>query len=131
MNFTSLRIITGDIKRLVGFFETITGLSAQWYTEDFAEIVTENGTLALGSVQTMSLFGDGLITPGVNKSLIIEFRVDNVDDVYERIKNFVSDLVQKPTTMPWGNRSILFRDPDGNLINFFTPVSPEAIKKFS
>lgn len=26
---------------------------------------------------------------------------------------------------------ILFRDPDGNLINFFTPVTPEATKKFS
>jgi hypothetical protein len=33
--------------------------------------------------------------------------------------------------MPWGNRSILFRDPDGNLINFFTPVTEEAIKKLS
>lgn len=29
-------------------------------------------------------------------------------------------------TMPWGNPSLLFRDPDGNLINFFTPVSAEA-----
>jgi predicted enzyme related to lactoylglutathione lyase len=54
-----------------------------------------------------------------------------VDDDYERIKDLTNDIVQKPTTMPWGNRSLLFRDPDGNLINFFTPVSPEAIKKFA
>ena len=27
-------------------------------------------------------------------------------------------------------RSLLFRDPDGNLVNFFTPVSAEAIRKF-
>jgi hypothetical protein len=33
--------------------------------------------------------------------------------------------------MPWGNRSILFRDPDGNLVNLFTPVTEEAIKRFS
>jgi len=25
---------------------------------------------------------------------------------------------------------LLFGDPDGNLVNFFTPVSAEAIKKF-
>jgi hypothetical protein len=37
--------------------------------------------------------------------------------------------VQEPTTMPWGNRSILFRDPDGNLVNLFTPVSPEALQR--
>jgi hypothetical protein len=33
--------------------------------------------------------------------------------------------------MPWGNRSLLFRDPDGNLVNFFTPVTPAAIDKFA
>ena len=38
-------------------------------------------------------------------------------------------VVQKPATMPWGNRSLLFRDPDGNLVNFFTPVSAEAINR--
>jgi hypothetical protein len=32
--------------------------------------------------------------------------------------------------MPWGNRSILFRDPDGNLINFFTPATETAIERF-
>ncbi|NOU86214.1 VOC family protein, partial [Paenibacillus sp. LMG 31460] len=33
--------------------------------------------------------------------------------------------------MPWGNRAVLFRDPDGNLVNLFTPVTEEAIKRFS
>jgi hypothetical protein len=40
-------------------------------------------------------------------------------------------LVQEPTTMPWGNRSLLFRDPDGNLVNFFTPITAEPIKNFA
>jgi hypothetical protein len=31
--------------------------------------------------------------------------------------------------MPWGNRSTLFRDPDGNLVNLFTPVSADAIAR--
>ena len=67
----------------------------------------------------------------MNKSAIIEFLVGNVDEEYEKIKDLTDDIVQELTTMPWGNRSLLFRDPDGNLINFFTPVSAEAIKKFS
>ena len=57
--------------------------------------------------------------------------MENVDAEYERMKEFVTESVQEPTTMPWGNRSLLFRDPDGNLINFFTPVTPEAIQKFA
>lgn len=52
------------------------------------------------------------------------------DDV-ARLAGFVEDVVQEPTTMPWGNRSLLFRDPDGNLVNFFTPVTPAAIAKFT
>ncbi len=131
MKVVSLRIITDDIKRLVHFFEKATALSAKWYTEDFAEIVTSSFTLAIGSTRTLSFFGEGIAQAASNKSVIIEFRVENVDDDYERIKELTLDIVQKPKTMPWGNRSLLFRDPDGNLINFFTPVSPEAIKKFA
>ena len=64
-------------------------------------------------------------------STIIEFRVEDVEEDYKRLADFLQNyIVQKPTTMPWGNKSLLFRDPDGNLINLFTPVTPEAIKKF-
>lgn len=37
----------------------------------------------------------------------------------------------EPAVMPWGNRSALLRDPDGNLVNLFTPVTPEAVEKFA
>ncbi|WP_158800175.1 VOC family protein [Pedobacter sp. L105] len=131
MNLASLRIITPEIKRLVQFFEKVTGISAQWYTDDFAEITTSNCNLAIGSTRTMSLFGKDLEHSGNNQSVIIEFLVENVDEQYGRIKGFLNEIIQEPTTMPWGNRSLLFRDPDGNLINFFTPVTAEAIKKFS
>ena len=131
MNLVSLRIITADIKSLVQFFEKATGVTAKWLTHDFAEIVTNSFTLAIGSTRKLAFFGEGVAQPATNKSIIIEFLVENVDDDYERIKDLTSEIVQKPTTMPWGNRSLLFRDPDGNLINFFTPVSPEAIKKFA
>ena len=131
MNLVSLRIITANIVTLVEFYEKATGVEAKWSTDDFAEIVTNSFTLAIGSTRTLAFFGEGVAQPATNKSVIIEFLVENVDDEYERIKDLSIDIVQKPTTMPWGNRSLLFRDIDGNLINFFTPVSPEAIKKFA
>ena len=131
MNLVSLRIITANIVTLVEFYEKATGVEAKWSTDDFAEIVTSSFTLAIGSTRTLAFFGEGVAQPATNKSVIIEFLVENVDAEYERIKDLTDDIVQKPTTMPWGNRSLLFRDTDGNLINFFTPVSPEAIKKFA
>jgi len=130
MDFVSTRVITDDIKRLVRFYEDVTGLSPSWYTEDFAELVTPSCILAIGSRRTMDLFGAGAARPADNHSAIIEFRVRDVDEEYRKLAKIISDLVQGPTTQPWGNRSLLFRDPDGNLINFFTPMSAEAIKKY-
>jgi uncharacterized glyoxalase superfamily protein PhnB len=54
-----------------------------------------------------------------------------VDAVHQNLADFIEDVVAEPATMPWGNRSLLFRDPDGNLVNFFTPVTPAAIAKFA
>jgi predicted enzyme related to lactoylglutathione lyase len=130
MNLVSVRLIASDVKRLVEFYEQATGLSARWATEEFAELVTPAGTLAIASARTVELFGAGVAVPADNHTVIIEFRVDDVDHEYERLKDVVGDFVQEPTTMPWGNRSILFRDPDGNLVNLFTPLSAEAIKRF-
>ncbi len=131
MKFLSVRIITADIKKLVKFYESALGVTAKWSTAEFAEIGTSVSTLAIGSTKTLALFGGDIAEPGSNKTAILEFQVGNVDDDYKRVKELTQNVVQEPTTMPWGNRSLLFRDPDGNLINFFTPVSPEAIKKFS
>lgn len=132
MKLTSLRIITPDIKQSVQFYETAIEITARWYTEDFAELSTDSITIAIGSTRTMQMFGGEQQVSSENHSTtIIEFLVPNVDKEYLRIKNLTARIIQEPTTMPWGNRSLLFSDPDGNLINFFTPVSPEAIQKFS
>jgi predicted enzyme related to lactoylglutathione lyase len=129
MTLVSLRVITDDVKRLVTFYENVTGVAPTWYTAEFAELATPACTLAIGSTSTMALFGAGAARPADNHTAIIEFRVHDVDGEYRKLKPILSDVVQEPTTMPWGNRSLLFRDPDGHLINFFTPVSPEALKK--
>ncbi|TZF94856.1 VOC family protein [Chryseobacterium panacisoli] len=131
MKLTSLRIITKDIKATVEFYEQIMGATARWYTEDFAELSADSITIAIGSIRTMQMFSEDLTEFAGTKSTIIEFMVKNVDEEYERIKSMASEIIQEPTTMPWGNRSLLFCDPDGNLINFFTPVSVEAVQKFS
>jgi predicted enzyme related to lactoylglutathione lyase len=131
VNFVSIRIITADIRRLARFYEQITGISVTMYTEDFGELTTPACTLAIGSTRTLQLFGGDVARPADNHTAIIEFRVSDVDAEYRKLVDVIGEsLVQEPTTMPWGNRSLLFRDPDGNLINFFTPVSAQAIKKF-
>lgn len=130
MKLVSIRVITADVKRLVSFYEMVTGADAIWGNELFAEIPTPAGTLAIGSDKTVPLFGVGSAEPAANRSAIIEFIVGDVDAEYARLQGQLDKVVTEPTTMPWGNRALLFRDPDGNLVNLFTPVSDHARAKF-
>lgn len=129
MNLASIRIITADVDRLVGFYETLTRVTARRPAPVFAEIVTASGTLAIGDVSTVPLFGENSARPADNHSVIVEFRVDDVDAEYNRLTGHLDEVVQVPTTMPWGNRSLLVRDPDGNLVNLFTPVTADALTR--
>ena len=131
MDFVSIRIITDDVARLVGFYERATGVSADWSTEDFAELRTAGATLAIASTRTVALFAPGSARPAENNTVIIEFLVDDVDGIHRNLAGFVDDFVNEPTTMPWGNRALLFRDPDGNLVNFFTPVTAAAVERLA
>lgn len=131
MKLVSIRLITDDIQRLVSFYRHVTGVEPRWATTDFAEIVTPAGTLAIGSTRTVALFAAGSARPADNHTAIIEFLVPDVDAEYRRLRATIEDFVNEPTTMPWRNRSLLFRDPDGNLINLFTPVAEQAVAKFA
>ena len=130
MQFASIRIITDDLDRMVAFYEQVTGVTAERPAPVFAELALPSATLAIGHTDTVPLFGVDSARPAANRSVIIEFRVDDVDADYDRLTSLVGEWVQAPTTMPWGNRSMLFRDPDGNLVNLFTPVTEAAVARF-
>lgn len=126
MNLSSVRLIVRDIQKLVAFYEAVTSVRARWLTEDFAEIPTPGCTLAVGSERTVKLFAEGAARPAANHTAIVEFLVEDVDAAFARLGGLLADVVQAPTTMPWGNRSLLFRDPEGTLVNLFAPVTEAA-----
>ncbi|MFC9688220.1 VOC family protein [Kribbella sp. NPDC056951] len=118
--FASVRIVTQDVDRLTAFYEQVTGLTASRPAPVFAEFRTTAGTLAISSSQlTDQLYGADVVRPAANHSAFLEFQVPDVDAEFARLHDL--EFVQPPTTMPWGNRSVLLRDPDGNLVNLFTP----------
>ncbi|MGW0555696.1 hypothetical protein ACWDZ6_16000 [Streptomyces sp. NPDC002926] len=47
--------------------------------------------------------------PAANRTVVTEFRVADVDAEYQRLTP--REFVQKPTMMPWGNRSLLSGTP--------------------
>ena len=121
MKLASARIVTNDVPRSARFYEEITRI-APVGSDDYVEIRTPGATLAISSQRSMDVFGAGATTPGANRALIIDFEVDDVDEERARLQGVIPECVLEPTTQPWGNRSMLFYDPDGNLINFFMRV---------
>ena len=130
MKLASTRLVARDIKAVVGFYETVTGQTAEWLAPVFAEIVTSGATLAIGSVETVALFAEGCAEAGANRTAILEFQVDDVDAEFARLETMVA-VVHEPKLMPWGNRTAQFRDPEGTLVALYTPVTEAAKQRFA
>lgn len=129
MRFASTRLIARDIKALVGFYEKVTARKAEWLAPVFAEIVTPAATLAFGAAETVALFKEGSAEPASNRTAIVEFQVEDVEAEFARLKDEV-EVVHEPKMMPWGNRAVQFRDPEGTLMLMYTPVTEAAKKRF-
>jgi uncharacterized glyoxalase superfamily protein PhnB len=94
-----------------------------WATPEFAELRWPGATLAIAGSSTVARLGDHLDPSAGNRSSLLEFQVEDVDAEVEHIQRAFPEAtwVLPPTTMPWGNRSALLRDPDGTLVNLFSP----------
>src|SRR5262245_12598974 len=124
LKLASARIVSNDVPRLAEFYRQLTGISPVG-NEDYVAFQTAGGTLALSSeraVKQHKALKARAAVAGSNRSVIIEFEVTDVDQQRARLSTFVREFALEPTDQPWGNRSMLFHDPDGNLINLFAPI---------
>jgi len=132
MNLKQTRLVTDDVQKLTSFYETLTGATAEVIANGYVEFQhSPCAGLAITSAAAASVYGDGVLASGVNRSLVLDFEVNDVDAHYARLKgggleDSVKEWVLEPTNQPWGNRVMLFRDPDGNLINMFTVIRAGA-----
>jgi len=120
MQFVSIRLVTSDIDRLVAFYGMLTGKEANRPAPDFAEFRFAGAVLAISSEQLIARFNAGAAVAASNRSAMIEFEVEDVDAALAGLGPETLDIAMVPTDMPWGNRSMLLRDPDGNVVNVFS-----------
>ncbi len=129
VQLASVRVITDDLPRLVRFYEVLTGATPQYLTDDFVELVTPSATFALSAPERVAFITDNPPRAAANRTAIVEFVVADVESLFALMKTELGDdldVVQAPTMMPWGNVSVLLRDPEGSLVNLYTPVTPQA-----
>lgn len=121
MKLTHSCIITNDITKLTKFYNELLQIEPQG-EGSYIEFPTENGVLSLFSLESMEQYAPNSAQTASNKSIILEFEVRDVDKEYDRLRGMEIKWVMYPANLPWGMRAIYFRDPDGNLINFYTKI---------
>ncbi|MEO8900740.1 MAG: VOC family protein [Polyangiaceae bacterium] len=119
MKLASIRLVTNDVDRLTSFYALVTGTAGTHLAPEFAEIRLDGALVAISGQRLIEQFNAGAAIAAANRSALLEFQVDDVDAVRARLGDAL-DYVMEPTNMPWGNRSMLLRDPDGNLVNIFS-----------
>ena len=118
-------LISNRFRELVDFYQRVLGITPRVVNGDYAEFPTGAGVLAIFSAEAQERYIPGAAQPASNKSAILEFKVADVDGEFVRLQPFIKFWVKQPSTQPWGTRSFYFRDPDGNLVDFYSPAKSE------
>ena len=131
MHLASIRIITDDVARLVAFYEQVTGTTATGVHPDLRRGADRLGHAGHRQARPPSNSAPRCGRAGANRIASSSSSSSRTSTPLTTSCGTSSrTFVTEPTTMPWGNRSLLFRDPDGNLVNPFTPVTAAARQKF-
>lgn len=126
MKLTHACVITDDVERLRDFSADVLRMAPTRAHDDYVEFATAGGALSLYARSKLEPYAPGATSARTNRSVMLEFEAADVDAELARLTRRTIDWVKTPGTRPWGNRSIYFRDPDGNLVNLYTRVPATA-----
>ena len=122
MRFNGICLVTRDVSRLRNFYRSILQVEAEG-DDTFVTLATEGAALTIFTEEGMERMAPGSMQNSGCGRYTLEFEVESVDQEYERLRATEVNFVKLPTTQAWGRRSVWFRDPDGNIINFFARVA--------
>lgn len=121
MEFIGICLITRNVSALTEFYTKVLCVEAEG-DNVHAELKTEGGNIAIFSIDGMEGMAPNSMDGVGYGGFTVNFKVEDVDSEYERLKALGVEFVMLPTTHPWGTRSFWFRDPDGNIVNFVSMV---------
>jgi len=129
LEFSHFRLLTANFSRAWRFYRDVLGLSpGPWDGRPpYAEFKSKSG--AIVSIFDRKEMAEAVgLQPGryasryTGRSALI-FATSDVDKFAERLRRKRVRLLKGPTNRPkWGLRTIHLRDPDGYLIEIYSPI---------
>jgi predicted enzyme related to lactoylglutathione lyase len=120
MQLAQARIVCDQVEALAGFYARLVGVSVA-LNEYYVEVPAGSASVGFSQRRFTEYAGGASdrVQAGATQ-VILDFEVADVDAEYQRLRAIDLDWVLAPTTQPWGNRSMILRDPAGVLINVFS-----------
>ncbi|MFI8075073.1 VOC family protein [Streptomyces sp. NPDC086033] len=88
----------------------------------FARVTVPGAVLPFFGTRGMQSMVPGSTAATASGSFAVEFRVTDVDARHEPPAAQGVEMLEPPTTQPWGRRSVWLRDPDGDIVNLYQEV---------
>jgi uncharacterized glyoxalase superfamily protein PhnB len=125
MELVQSRIITDDVARLAAFYAALVGAPVA-LNDYYVEVPT--GAMSVGfSRRGFTEHRENAAARSARRGeVILDFAAEDVDGEYPRIRALGVGWVMPPATQPWGTRSMIFADPEGHLVNVFSPSPGRA-----
>ena len=129
IKFDNVRLLVTRFDETFAFYRDVLGLTPTWGKpgDNYASFVFPGG--AQLALFRRSLMADAVGTAArpatrhEQDTAALILTVDDVDAVYARLKPSGIEFSGSPKDQPvWGIRAMHFRDPDGNLIEVFSPL---------
>ncbi len=119
-----ITILTDDVPRLVAFYRDVLGFVAENPRDDMTEFVSEGVRFAICNRTELVAVTHhpSFREPARGQAFELAFPLptrDDVDRAYAEIIANGATPIQSPATMPWGQRTAFFADPDGNIHELF------------
>lgn len=105
-----------SLERSVDFYRDVIGLEVRVEGDGYIEFAVENMKFSLFErAKLPELIGRKGGSPPCGE---IAFVVDDVDAEAERLRADGVEILSGPIERPWGQRTLHFADPDGNVVEF-------------
>ena len=132
MKFNNVRLLVKDYRKCFNFYTEKLGFEAVFDVgECYASFKVSD------SIEGLALFTSDYFAPIVGNAdktqptdcrekSLVSFEVNNVDETYKDLLAKGVSFVNIPINMPsWGMRVVHLRDPEENLIEFYTTMKIE------
>ena len=123
MELVQARLVTDDVAGLAAFYAGLVGATVplnEYYVEVPAGPMSVGFSRRRFTEEYCAGAGACPGRPRAPRETILDFSVPDVDAEYPRIAALGVDWLLRPATQPWGSRSMIFSDPEGNLVNVFS-----------